>query len=174
MRRPISHVRLLVKLTRQHAGPSKNFARGARKALKQATTSDLNKMSFLYLVHEAKAAERASTRRVEGRERRSAQSAADRRLYEVLNAGVMALVTEYTQTLAATWDEALLAKGWSLEGSRWQTWGNATVPEHQDRVELYKHFTITNAEDMALHMKAIKDLTTSGTACLLAYLAQQE
>lgn len=83
-----------------------------------------------------------------------------------LNLRLRDIISDFESALRVTWDRELLDSEFALPDGSVTTWGEATVPQHQERCDMHTRNAQSGIEGAARHQRAIKDLTITSTATL--------
>lgn len=83
-----------------------------------------------------------------------------------LFASISSAVDEFKSRLRLTWTKELLATSFSLPDGQEVTWGEASVEQHQQRVEMFAAQAALNIEGAARHRKAIEAISLLAAKCL--------
>jgi hypothetical protein len=76
------------------------------------------------------------------------------------------ITEQFAAELKAEWTAELLSSEFALADGTTVTWGDATVEQHEQRVELFTRNAVANAEGAARHKLAIEALKQSGSPTL--------
>lgn len=84
------------------------------------------------------------------------------------------ILNEYEDMLEIEWGVELLQSGFALPDGTVKTWGEATVSDHEVRVEMLSVNAVRNIETAARHNAAIKMITSAGARTLVEALTKGE
>lgn len=73
---------------------------------------------------------------------------------------------DYAAELRIEWTRELLDSPFALSDGVLVTWGDATVEQHRERVEMFERNAVANIEGAARHRSALRDLDQSGAHSL--------
>lgn len=79
---------------------------------------------------------------------------------------VAASIEALKKDLKVQWTSDLLAQRITMPDGTSTTWGDASVAQHRERLEMFKANAVANIEGAARHQQAIEDLEAVGAACL--------
>ena len=121
------------------------------------------------LMREAHAIERVAVRATEvsatsgtpGRTR-----VAFARISNEIKKSVGPILSELREGLHLEWTEELLGSRFTLRDGSSVTWGEATVAQHRDRVNIFMDNVAANMDGAARHNKAIRAIEEAGAVCL--------
>jgi hypothetical protein len=86
------------------------------------------------------------------------------------------IVSDYVAEMRMEWSDELLALSFAVDNTgATVTWGDATVEQHQSRIDMVTANAKANIEDAARHRAAIDEISVSDATCLndlMAPLAQ--
>ena len=77
------------------------------------------------------------------------------------------IVSDYVEELKVEWTAELLASVFALSDGSLVTWGEATVDQHRERVEMFTMNAQANMEGAARHLKAIEHIEQSDSVNLM-------
>lgn len=146
---------------------------------------DLEKVAMMWLNSTVRARRRNQTRQIEQasvqtpRRRPTAAERAEREQERVdamwaYMGKVKKIMDDYAHELKTEWTQELLDAGFALPDGTVVKWGDATVAEHQQRVDMFSKQAIAAVEDGARHQQAIDVLTESGASCLNDYVQNRK
>lgn len=81
-------------------------------------------------------------------------------------------VSSLLRRMRMRWSAKLLMASFALRDGRRVTWGEATLSNHKERVEMFKKNAAANLEGAARHQAAIHDITEAGLECLNDLVAE--
>lgn len=108
----------------------------------------------------------SSTREKESREYKAELMRVELECRAGLFASISSAVDEFKSRLRLTWTKELLATSFSLPDGQEVTWGEASVEQHQQRVEMFAAQAALNIEGAARHRKAIEAISLLAAKCL--------
>ena len=76
------------------------------------------------------------------------------------------IIERYADEMRMEWTAELLASAFTLDDGTRVNWGDATVDQHSQRVEMFRRNAMANAEGAARHLKAVGALRLSGCSTL--------
>lgn len=127
----------------------------------QAVVRTLMREAHIMERSEVRSTERSATRTTPGRSRTELA-----RISNEIKKSVGPILVQLREDLRLEWTDDLLTSRFTLRDGSSVTWGEATVAQHKDRVDIFMDNVAANMDGAARHNKAIAAIEAAGVACL--------
>lgn len=108
----------------------------------------------------------------EGREWAQREWEAEARFIQMQNGVIRKALDRYAEDLRVQWTSELLDSTFALRSGAVVTWGDATVEQHVERMDIFLKNAHANMEGAARHEIAIRELRESGAPSLREMVGQ--
>jgi hypothetical protein len=152
-------VMMLVDLIREHL-------RASTRRIEREASDDETEVKFERPRYGSRAYGEWVQTTEEGRAYNDEKNACREKYDNLLLSHIAAFTKQYAAELRIEWTAELLASPFALPDGTRVTWGEASLAQHQERVEMFEANVAANVEGAARHRRAIDALQEARAGCL--------